>query len=109
MGHSRPECWLVDTITPHERSNALSCRGSLYIYVYSVSRCRSMARRKLQAHLELETEFGALLGGTRIRLLEAVDKHGSISKAAKAIPMSYKAAWDALEDLNNLADQPVIE
>lgn len=68
-----------------------------------------MARRKLRAHLELETEFGALLGGTRIRLLEAIEKHGSISKAAKAIPLSYKAAWDALEELNNLADQPVIE
>jgi molybdate transport system regulatory protein len=68
-----------------------------------------MAKRRLQAHLELETQFGALLGGTRIRLLEAVDKHGSISKAAKHIPMSYKAAWDALEDLNNLADEPVIK
>jgi molybdate transport system regulatory protein len=68
-----------------------------------------MAKRRLQAHLELETEFGALLGGTRIRLLEAIDKHGSISKAAKHIPLSYKAAWDALEDLNNLADQPVIQ
>jgi len=68
-----------------------------------------MAKRKLRAHLELETEFGAVLGGARIRLLEAIDKLGSISKAAKSIPMSYKAAWDALEDLNNLADQPVIE
>lgn len=68
-----------------------------------------MAKRRLQAHLELKTEFGALLGGTRILLLEAIDKHGSISKAAKHIPMSYKAAWDALEDLNNLADQPVIQ
>jgi len=68
-----------------------------------------MPRRKMQAHLELETEFGALLGGTRIRLLEAIEKTGSISKAAKLIPLSYKAAWDALEDLNNLADHPVIE
>ena len=40
---------------------------------------------------------------------EAIDKHGSISKAAKHIPLSYKAAWDALEDLNNLADQPFIQ
>jgi molybdate transport system regulatory protein len=67
-----------------------------------------MAKRKLQAHLELETEFGAMLGGNRIRLLEAIDKQGSISKAARSIPMSYKAAWDALEELNNLADEPVI-
>jgi molybdate transport system regulatory protein len=67
-----------------------------------------MATRKLQAHLQLETQFGALLGGNRIRLLEAVEKQGSISKAARSIPMSYKAAWDALEELNNLADEPVI-
>jgi molybdate transport system regulatory protein len=67
-----------------------------------------MATRKLQTHLQLETQFGAFLGGNRIRLLEAVDKQGSISKAARSIPMSYKAAWDALEELNNLADEPVI-
>ena len=68
-----------------------------------------MAKRKLQTHLEVETEAGALLGGGRIRLLEAIDKLGSISKAAQRIPISYKAAWDALDDLNNLADFPVIE
>ncbi|HVY06969.1 MAG TPA: TOBE domain-containing protein [Burkholderiales bacterium] len=67
-----------------------------------------MAKRKLQARLQLETEFGAFLGCNRIRLLEAIDKQGSISKAARSIPMSYKAAWDALEDLNNLADEPVL-
>ncbi|HEX4986572.1 MAG TPA: TOBE domain-containing protein [Burkholderiales bacterium] len=67
-----------------------------------------MTRRSLKTHLELETGFGALLGGNRIRLLEAVDRQGSISKAARSIPMSYKAAWDALEELNNLADEPVI-
>ena len=68
-----------------------------------------MAKRKLRTHLAIETEAGALLGGARIRLLEAIDKFGSISKAAQRIPMSYKAAWDALDDLNNLADLPVIE
>src|SRR4051812_8656129 len=68
-----------------------------------------MVKRRLQAHLEVETRAGALLGGARIRLLEAVEKFGSISKAAQRIPMSYKAAWDALDDLNNLADFPVIE
>jgi molybdenum-dependent DNA-binding transcriptional regulator ModE len=62
-----------------------------------------MAKRRLEARLEIETEAGAVLGGARIRLLEAVDKFGSISKAAQRIPMSYKAAWDALDDLNNLA------
>jgi len=63
---------------------------------------------RFQAHLEVETEAGALLGESRIRLLEAVDKFGSISKAAQHLPMSYKSAWDALDDLNNLADLPVV-
>ena len=67
-----------------------------------------MAKRRLQAHLEVQTEAGAVLGGARIRLLEAIDKHGSISQAARRVPMSYKAAWDALDDLNNLADSPVV-
>lgn len=68
-----------------------------------------MAKRKLQTHLEVETEAGALIGGARIRLLEAVEKFGSISKAAQHVPMAYKTAWDALDDLNNLADFPVVE
>ena len=49
-----------------------------------------MAKRRLQAHLAVETQSGAVLGGPRIRLLEAVDKYGSISQAARRIPMSYK-------------------
>ena len=68
-----------------------------------------MAKRRLQAHLEVETDGGAMLGDTRIRLLEAVDRFGSISKAARHVPMLYKTAWDALDDLDNLADHPVIE
>ena len=31
---------------------------------------------------------GHVLGDTRIRLLEAIAKHGSISQAAKAVPLS---------------------
>ncbi|MBP8218908.1 MAG: LysR family transcriptional regulator, partial [Aeromonas sp.] len=47
----------------------------------------------LRTKLEVETEFGAFLGDTRIRLLEAIAIHGSISQAAKKVPLSYKAAW----------------
>ncbi len=38
--------------------------------------------------LSANTELGALLGDTRIRLLEAIGRHGSISRAPKAVPMS---------------------
>lgn len=44
----------------------------------------------------------------RILLLEAILEHGSISKAAKAVPMSYKSAWDAINSINNLCDNTVV-
>ena len=53
--------------------------------------------------------LGSLLTDRRIRLLEQIDLEGSISKAAKAVPMSYKAAWDAIDAMNNLAPQPLVE
>lgn len=57
---------------------------------------------------ELESVFGAFRSDTRIRLLEAIGACGSISKAAKAVPLSYKAAWDAVDAMNNLAEQPIV-
>jgi molybdate transport system regulatory protein len=64
---------------------------------------------RLVSKLEVMTDMGAFLGDTRIRLLEAIDQHGSISQAAKHVPLSYKAAWDAVDAMNNLADQPLVE
>jgi molybdate transport system regulatory protein len=63
---------------------------------------------RLLGKLEVSTEMGTFLGGTRIKLLEAIEQHGSISQAAKHVPMSYKAAWDAVDAMNNLADQPLV-
>ncbi len=63
---------------------------------------------KLTGKLLIETAVGNFLGDKRIRLLEAVDRHGSISQAARTVPLSYKAAWDALDDMNNLAAEPLI-
>lgn len=64
---------------------------------------------RLTGRLEVSTDLGAFLGDTRVRLLEAIGEHGSISQAAKHVPLSYKAAWDAVDAMNNLADQPLVE
>lgn len=50
----------------------------------------------------------AYLGRGRIELLEAIASHGSISAAARAIGMSYKAAWDAVDAMNNLSEAPLV-
>ena len=63
---------------------------------------------RLRGKLQIDTEFGTFLGDTRIRLLEAIDIHGSITQAAKAVPLSYKAAWDAIDVMNNLAEHPLV-
>lgn len=73
------------------------------------------ARRKHPDRLELR---GALwivagdqnLGGPgRIALLRAVAEHGSINQAAKLLGMSYKTAWDAIDSMNAMAAEPLVE
>lgn len=52
---------------------------------------------------------GENLGGSgRIALLAKIAEVGSITKAAGALKMSYKAAWDAIDAMNNLAGEPLV-
>lgn len=67
-----------------------------------------MSEGKVEAMLALRRE-GPLVGRDRIELLEAVETHGSITKAARAVGLSYKAAWDALNAVNNLLPRPAIQ
>ena len=53
---------------------------------------------------------GAELGGAgRVELLRAVAEQGSITQGAKAVGMSYKGAWDAIDAMNTLAGAPLVE
>ncbi|MDR3098630.1 MAG: TOBE domain-containing protein [Paraburkholderia sp.] len=47
-------------------------------------------------------------GAARIALLAAIGETGSITGAAKAVGMSYKGAWDAIDAMNNLAGEPLV-
>ena len=56
------------------------------------------------------TVDGESFGGRgRMDLLRAVAEHGSITQAAKAFGMSYKAAWDAIDTMNRLHGAPLVE
>lgn len=44
-----------------------------------------------------------------LELLERIDATGSITAAASAMGMSYKAAWEAVAAINNLSEQPLVE
>lgn len=45
----------------------------------------------------------------RLEILQLVGRHGSISQAARAAGVSYKAAWQALHTLTNLAGEPLVD
>lgn len=44
----------------------------------------------------------------RIALLRAIREHGSISAAARQCQLSYKAAWQHIDTINNLSPQPLV-
>ncbi|WP_422126344.1 TOBE domain-containing protein [Thioalkalivibrio sulfidiphilus] len=66
----------------------------------------------MKAHVDGRFWFNVsekgFLGAGRIELLERIGQTGSISAAARSMGMSYKAAWDAVEAMNNLADRPLV-
>ena len=53
---------------------------------------------------------GQPLGGAdRVALLEAIRDTGSMTRAAKAVGISYKTAWDRVQGMNNGAGRPLVE
>ena len=48
------------------------------------------------------------LGPGKVELLELIDRHGSISEAARMMDMSYRRAWLLVAELNQGFRQPVV-
>ena len=63
---------------------------------------------ELKGMLSLHAGNRHVGGLDRIELLAAIGETGSISAAARAVGMSYKGAWDAIDAMNNLADEPLV-
>jgi molybdate transport system regulatory protein len=63
---------------------------------------------ELKGMLSLQSGDRTLGGLDRIELLEKIGETGSISAAARAVGMSYKGAWDAVDAMNNLSDEPLV-
>lgn len=63
---------------------------------------------EVRFRLWFEENTHVLAGSGRIRLLEAIKEHGSISKAASALNLSYKKAWKLIDSLNASTTEPLI-
>lgn len=49
------------------------------------------------------------LGWGRVRLLEGIDRLGSIAAAARSMGLGYRNAWLWVESMNRLAPTPLVE
>src|SRR5574340_1113637 len=76
---------------------------------------RRMATRSKATQLRADGRFWLTLDGKnflgrgRVELLQRIRETGSISQAAKAMKMSYKAAWDAVDAMNTAWNTPLVE
>jgi molybdate transport system regulatory protein len=68
---------------------------------------KSKALPSLSVRIDLDPE--GRIGPGKIALLEHIDKCGSISAAGRAMEMSYKRAWDLVDEVNRICRQAAVE
>jgi molybdate transport system regulatory protein len=61
----------------------------------------------LSLRIDLDPE--GRIGPGKILLLENIRACGSISAAGRAMDMSYKRAWDLVDEINRVCRQPAVE
>jgi molybdate transport system regulatory protein len=61
----------------------------------------------LSVRIDLDTE--GRIGPGKIQLLESIQQFGSISAAGRAMDMSYKRAWDLVDEINRICRQAAVE
>jgi molybdate transport system regulatory protein len=61
----------------------------------------------LSIRIDLDPE--GRIGPGKIQLLENIQATGSISAAGRVMEMSYKRAWDLVDELNRICGQAAVE
>ena len=59
--------------------------------------------------LRINFEPHGHVGHGKVELLEHIAAHGSISAGARAMEMSYKRAWDLVEEMNRIFGTPMLD
>jgi molybdate transport system regulatory protein len=58
--------------------------------------------------IRVDLASGARIGPGKVALLEAIARDGSISAGGRALRMSYRRAWELVEELNRSLGVPVV-
>ena len=59
--------------------------------------------------LRIDIDAGGRICPGKIELLETIHRSGSISAAGRVMEMSYKRAWDLVDEINRICRQPAVE
>jgi molybdate transport system regulatory protein len=70
---------------------------------------KSGARSLPSLSLRIDLDREGRIGPGKIVLLENIRKLGSISGAGRAMDMSYKRAWDLVDEINRICRQAAVE
>jgi len=62
----------------------------------------------IKGRLWIEGENGTFVGFGRVVLLDRIRRHGSISKAARSMSISYRRAWELVDSMNRQGGEPVV-
>jgi molybdate transport system regulatory protein len=70
---------------------------------------KSPARLLPSLSVRIDLDREGRIGPGKIELLENIRKYGSISAAGRAMDMSYKRAWDLVDEINRICRQAAVE
>lgn len=63
----------------------------------------------IKVRVWIERDGRKVLGPGRVELLGLIERHRSISAAARRMNMSYRRAWGLVRDINEAAGEPLVE
>src|ERR1700709_2337188 len=70
---------------------------------------KSAARSLPSLSVRIDLDSEGRIGPGKIQLLENIRANGSISAAGRAMDMSYKRAWDLVDEINRICGQAAVE
>ena len=76
---------------------------------HHITRVNKKSKPGLRGRVWIDGPEGTFIGFGRVVLLERIMEHGSITKAAKAMDMAYRHAWDLVDSMNRQAKKPLVE
>ena len=68
-----------------------------------------MSKPRLKLHVRILAEEQIAFGPGKAELLEAIQRTGSISQAAKSMDMSYRRAWQLVDTMNQCFHSHLVE